>query len=232
MEKDASAIYSKANTSKGIVTGMIIGGILGILLGFVQRTGILFIPIITNIFYSIALNEIITGALLGIIIGGLIGALVPSRLSYSTDNINEVHESEPNIQKQSIDIGDKDVTFDIKEEHLDIAKKLLKTGEVNVYREVFSEEKTFTIPVEREELVIEKKDFTSDSNAPLETILIPLSQEKVEVSKYKVTLEEVSVYKEQIKDIKHIEETLKKEEPKVDVSGSPRILDKANLKHS
>ncbi|MCB2353802.1 YsnF/AvaK domain-containing protein [Clostridium estertheticum] len=125
-------------------------------------------------------------------------------------------------------------TFQIKKEQLDIAKEWLQTGEVNIYRETFTEEKTFTVPVKREELVIKKKVLASaDSeikNMPTEIIRIPLSEEHVEFTKHKVNLEEVSIYKQQIQDIKHIEETLKREALKVKISDSLKFLD--NSKHS
>ncbi|WAG58976.1 YsnF/AvaK domain-containing protein [Clostridium estertheticum] len=127
-------------------------------------------------------------------------------------------------------------TFQIKKEQLDIAKKWLQTGEVNIYREAFTEEKTFTVPVKREELVIKKKVLSSaDSeikNMPTEIIRIPLSEEHVEFTKHKVNLEEVSIYKQQIQDIKHIEETLKREALKVKISDSLKFLDNSNSKHS
>ncbi|MCB2358035.1 YsnF/AvaK domain-containing protein [Clostridium estertheticum] len=125
-------------------------------------------------------------------------------------------------------------TFQIKKEQLDIAKEWLQTGEVNIYRETFTEEKTFTVPVKREELVIKKKVLVSDDseikNMPTEIIRIPLSEEHVEFTKQKVNLEEVSIYKQQIQDIKHIEETLKREALKVKISDSLKFLD--NSKHS
>ncbi|MBX4270411.1 YsnF/AvaK domain-containing protein [Clostridium estertheticum] len=127
-------------------------------------------------------------------------------------------------------------TFQIKKEELDIAKKWLQTGEVNIYRETFTEEKTFTVPVKREELVIKKKVLaSSDSeikNMPTEIIRIPLSEEHVEFTKHKVNLEEVSIYKQQIQDIKHIEETLKREALKVKISDSLKFLDNSNSKYS
>ena len=48
-------------------------------------------------------------------------------------------------------------TLQIKKEQLDIAKEWLQTGEVNIYRETITEEKSFTVPIKREELVIKKK---------------------------------------------------------------------------
>lgn len=121
-------------------------------------------------------------------------------------------------------------TFQIKEEQLDIAKKWIQTGDVKIHKETFSEEKNFTIPIQREELVIEKKsiaqDASKDKDSETQIIRIPLSEEQVDFSKHKVILEDISIYKQQINDIEHIEETLKKEKPKVKVSGSPSVINK------
>jgi uncharacterized protein (TIGR02271 family) len=108
-----------------------------------------------------------------------------------------------------------DVTLQLKEEQLQIAKKWIETGKVKIYKETFIEDTIFTVPVKREELVIENTSFVSHNggqeNMPLEIIRIPLNEEQVKFSKKLVTLEDVSIYKEQIDDIKHIEATLKKE---------------------
>ncbi|OAA91103.1 YsnF/AvaK domain-containing protein [Clostridium ljungdahlii] len=119
-------------------------------------------------------------------------------------------------------------TLQIKKEQLDIAKKLIQTGNVKIHKETFTEEKNFTVPVVHEELIIEKETFASADvqrkNSSTEFIRIPLSEEQVEFVKHKVILEDVSIYKQQIEEIKHIEETLKKEKAKIKVSGSPSVI--------
>jgi uncharacterized protein (TIGR02271 family) len=86
-----------------------------------------------------------------------------------------------------------------------------------------------------EELVVERKSLSSTaqgiSDAPTEIIRIPLSEEQVEFTKHRIALEDVSIYRQQIEDIKHIEETLKSEEAKVAVSGTPRVIDKSSPDH-
>lgn len=123
----------------------------------------------------------------------------------------------------------KDVTLQIKEEQLVLAKKWMQTGDVKIYKESFTEEKSFTVPLEREELVIEKKIPASSTSAPkdlpTEVIRIRLSEEQVEFSKHRVALEDVSIYKQQIADITHIEETLKREKSNVIIIGSPTVRD-------
>ncbi len=123
-----------------------------------------------------------------------------------------------------------ETTFHIKKEQLDIAKEWMQTGEVNIYRETITEDKSFTIPIKREELVIKKRVINSiipgHKEMPTEVIRILLNEEHVEFNKHKVNLEDVSVYKQQIEDIKHIEETLKREEPLVKISESLKYEEK------
>ncbi len=121
----------------------------------------------------------------------------------------------------------KDVTLQLKEEQLVLAKKWIHTGEVKIYKELLTEEKTFTVPVEREELVIEKKIVASvnsdQKKMPQEVIRIRIAEEQVDYTKHWVILEDVSIYTEQIADIKHIEETLKREESNVKTSFSSSV---------
>ena len=127
-------------------------------------------------------------------------------------------------------IDSNDVTLKIKEEQLDIAKKWIETGKVKVYKNTFMEEKHFTVSVMREELVIENNSFTADvtnqQTDPLEVIRIPLSEEHVEFKKSRVDLEEISIYKQKIQDIKHVEEVLRREEVKVKGFGDIAVIGK------
>jgi uncharacterized protein (TIGR02271 family) len=121
------------------------------------------------------------------------------------------------------------IKFNIKKEQLDIAKEWMQTGEVNISRETITEEKSFTVPIKREELVIKKRDLTNVSPQPKDNstavIRILLNEEQVEFNKHMVELEDVSIYKQQIQDIKHIEETLKGEETMVNKIGNADIVD-------
>ncbi|SHJ01555.1 YsnF/AvaK domain-containing protein [Desulfosporosinus lacus] len=124
-----------------------------------------------------------------------------------------------------------DVTLQLKEEQLVLAKKWIQTGEVKIYRESFTEEKNFTLTVEYEELVIEKKlpfSATPEQNEPPDVIRIRLSEEQVEFTKRMVSLEDVSIYKQQIEEIQHIEETLRREESAIKILGSPILRDDQN----
>lgn len=110
-------------------------------------------------------------------------------------------------------------TLQIKEERLDIIKKWIQTGDVEIYKESYFQKKSFTVPVKREELVIEKIAPTP------EVTRILLGEEQVEITKHWVNLEDVSIYRQQLADIKHIEMTLKHEVPNVKFVSSPKIGD-------
>jgi uncharacterized protein (TIGR02271 family) len=114
------------------------------------------------------------------------------------------------------------VTLQVRKEQLDIAKKWIQTGEVKIYKETSVHDKTFTIPITREELVIEQKSLNKDITT--DAIRILLNEDEIEFTKQNIALEDVSIYSHQIEDVKHIEATLKREEAKVDISGSPTVI--------
>ncbi|ADL53947.1 YsnF/AvaK domain-containing protein [Clostridium cellulovorans] len=142
--------------------------------------------------------------------------LISTNKQMDTSNIN-TSEDKSNI------------TLKLKEEQLDVVKEWITIGEVNIYRHTFSEEKNFTIPINREELIIEKKNLGSpnpkNNYTQEEIIRIPLSEEQIEFSKHKVNLEDISLYIDTLQNTQHIEETLKKEQLKIKVLGSPKISD-------
>ncbi|HYF81702.1 MAG TPA: YsnF/AvaK domain-containing protein [Clostridia bacterium] len=117
----------------------------------------------------------------------------------------------------------------LREEQLEISKELIQTGNVDVHREVINEEKTIIVPITREELVIEKKtanvEASSDKNSHTEVIRIPISEERIEVVKHLVKLEDVSVYRRQFQETQHIEEILKKEKLHVETLGDVKVHD-------
>ncbi|MBC2724726.1 YsnF/AvaK domain-containing protein [Desulfosporosinus sp.] len=135
--------------------------------------------------------------------------------SFETSSSNQTNDSIENVSLQ------------IKEEQLDLVKKWIRTGAVTIYKESYTQEKTFTVPVKCEELVIEKKTISSanhghiDVEVPIEVTRILLGEEQVEFKKHWVDLEDFSVYQRHINDIKHFEVTLRHEVPKLKFTESP-----------
>ncbi|MFN7253296.1 MAG: YsnF/AvaK domain-containing protein [Anaerobacillus sp.] len=158
---------------------------------------------------------IIIGALVGGIIGWLfnfsiilaiIMGLIIGILSYTlTANRGIlVAATSPKAQK-----------IMLQKELLGISKKRVKTGEVKIHKEVVQDKKTITVPIKREEMVIEA--------GMDQEIRIPLKEEKVEVSKHPVRLAEVSITKRQIEEMEQVKAILKEEQAHYEVKGNVDI---------
>lgn len=134
------------------------------------------------------------------------------------------------MSKQSIDSDNQVQKLQLHEEQLDISKTWIQTGEITVRREVVTEIKRIEVPVVREELVIEKKILDAkslDQQAEhTETIRIPISEERIEITKHPTALEDISIYKNTFEEIVQIDETLKKEILDVNTTGSPIVIER------
>ena len=221
-------VQKTTGVGKATVTGAIIGGMAGAVAGIFDEIGLLVIPKLLP-----AYSPIIAGAALGIIIGGGIGAVV----GYASPKEVENHELTGTISGASFapetnqDLNNGEFNLKIREEQLDIAKKEVQTGEITVHKEIHKEDKNLVIPVIREELIIEKKlvdDTSSERGKLVETIRIPVSEERIEVTKQPVILNNVSINKHKIHEIKRVDEILKKEKVHLEVIGKAKIKDTDN----
>lgn len=102
-------------------------------------------------------------------------------------------------------------TLQLREEQMDISKHWIQTDNVKMHRETIDDEQTIVVPVTREELVIEK------SGHP-QIIRIPLTEERVEVVKHQVVLNDVDVYTRHFTDQTRVDAILKKEQLQVHVA--------------
>ncbi|MBT2570009.1 YsnF/AvaK domain-containing protein [Planococcus sp. ISL-110] len=116
----------------------------------------------------------------------------------------------------------------LHEERLNVDKESVQTGEVNVGKHVVEEQQTIEVPVEREEVYVERRPVNEEANSGTdgltdkgvyddgETIHIPVSEERVEVSKKDVVSEEIVVGKRKVQDTKVVNETVRREEADID----------------
>lgn len=119
----------------------------------------------------------------------------------------------------------------LHEERLNVDKKRVQTGEVNVGKHVVEEERTIEVPVEREEVFIERRPVNEDASLSTdrdstfnsrdaytesETIRVPLTEEQVEVTKKDVVSEEIVVGKRKVQDMEHVNKTVRKEVADID----------------
>jgi len=122
-------------------------------------------------------------------------------------------------------------TIQVKEERLRAEKRPVEAGEVTVRKEVRTENKQIDVPIEREEVVIERTPVhgraattgVGDDLRPGEEVRIPVREERVAVSKEAVVTEEVKVGKRVVKDTERVAGQVRKEEVKVERKGDVDI---------
>lgn len=203
------------NKNSQYLMDAIIGGIIGFIIAILYKFSILTIPGFITIFTITSIDPMITGTILGIVVGVIIGMLMVHGKTYKDD----IEIDSEKITYNS----DSDMKMELREEQMKISKNKIQTGQVSIHKEVLTEEENITVPVKREELVIEKTVFnpqTHDkSDDHTETIRIPISKERIHIHKEPVTLEDISVKNHQYKEIEHITETLKKEIPYINTNG-------------
>lgn len=115
----------------------------------------------------------------------------------------------------------------LHEEQLRVDKERVKTGEVNVRKNVVTENKTIEVPVTHEEIVIERRPVnehvTGDRDAIKaqgETIRIPITEERVHVTKDQVVTEEVVIGKKEVQGKQVVSDEVRREE--LDVKDTTR----------
>jgi uncharacterized protein (TIGR02271 family) len=114
------------------------------------------------------------------------------------------------------------------EERLRIHKRPEERGEVKLRKDVVTEQKSVEVPVSHEELVIERHPTSGEQPARggfegQKEIRVPLREEKVQVEKQPVVKEEVSVGKRQVQDVKHVADTVRKEQMRVEREGEADV---------
>jgi uncharacterized protein (TIGR02271 family) len=110
----------------------------------------------------------------------------------------------------------------LHEERLNVDKERVQTGEVNVSKHVVEDQQSIEVPVERQEVYVERRkvdhnasgtDAFVDEN---DSIHVPLSEEKVVVSKEDVVSEEIVVGKRKVRDTETVSETVRRKEADID----------------
>jgi uncharacterized protein (TIGR02271 family) len=111
----------------------------------------------------------------------------------------------------------------LREEQLQTYKQPVEKGEVGLRKEVTSEQQSVDVPVTHEEVYIERRPGSGQpSDAPIgegETARVPVREEQVGVNKQQVVREEVELGKRQVQDTKHVSDTVRKEQARVEREG-------------
>jgi uncharacterized protein (TIGR02271 family) len=114
----------------------------------------------------------------------------------------------------------------LREEQLKTSKESVKQGDVRVRKEVRTEHQTINVPVEREEVVIERRPAhgrAATGSIASEEIRIPVREEKVHVTKEAVVKEEVSVGKRKVRDTEEVSGDVRHEELVVESDGKAKV---------
>lgn len=119
-------------------------------------------------------------------------------------------------------------------EVLKVHKDRIRSGEVRLRKEVVTENKRVDVPVEREELVIER---TPGGDRPAgearigeqKEIRVPLTEERVRVEKQPVVNEEVRVGKREVTGVEHVDDKVRHEEVRVENEGDVNVKDAERL---
>ena len=116
----------------------------------------------------------------------------------------------------------------LKEERLRAEKHPVATGEVSIHKDVRTETKSVEVPVQREEVIVERtpahgraaRGAVAGDICEGEEIRVPVYEEQVEVTKEPVVAEEVRVGKRVVQDTEHVSGEVRKEELEVNRTGN------------
>ena len=133
--------------------------------------------------------------------------------------------AEPVAKTDVYDQHDKaDDVIQLREEELHVSKDNVKAGEVAVGKHVVSEQKSVTVPVEHEEVVVTRHKVDrpadpSDIGADSETVKVPVMAEQVSTSVSARVVEEVEVDKRKVQEDTTVTDTVRKEKLDLDTDG-------------
>lgn len=147
---------------------------------------------------------------------------------------NDLNRTDRDLNRTDTDLnrtGTDEEKIRLHEERLNVDKERVQTGEVNVGKHVVEENQSIEVPVEREEVYVERRPvneettgdtfdkdsgLTGDAYQEGENIHIPVTEERVEVSKKDVVAEEIVVGKRKVQDTETVNETVRREEADID----------------
>jgi uncharacterized protein (TIGR02271 family) len=122
----------------------------------------------------------------------------------------------------------------LQEEHLKARKQPVETGAVRVRKEVHTEHQQINVPVEREEVVIERRAAAGRAGAgevKAEEIRIPVKEERIHVTKETVAKEDVTVGKRKVHDTQTVAGDVRKEELVVESEGGAKVRQTGSRAH-
>lgn len=153
----------------------------------------------------------------------------PEQAKHKYDRDTYSYEREKDLYELNEKSGE---TFKLYQERLIANKKRQKTGEVSIGKKVETETATVAVPVEKERVVIERRDVDDAENITSdyanfsdddETVRVDVYEETADIEKQVFVREEANIHKEVERDTINAEETLRKEELEIDTDDNEVI---------
>ncbi|MCM3611061.1 YsnF/AvaK domain-containing protein [Planococcus sp. MERTA32b] len=156
--------------------------------------------------------------------------------SEGTSNHNEDFSEAPKMsrterRKRQSGSGNSEESLLLHEEQLEIHKERVQTGEINVNKRIVEEQQHLDVPVERDDVMVERRPIADNGSQGEEIrrepyqvgdeLHIPVVEERLVVTKKEVVTEEIVVTKRKINETEHISETVRREEVDIDDRGLP-----------
>jgi len=120
--------------------------------------------------------------------------------------------------------------IELREEQLQARKTPVQAGEVQVHKEVVTENRTIDVPVKREEVFVERHPVDrpatdADFKAGDQTISVPVTEEHVTLEKRPVVREELEIGKREVADTERVSGQVRREEAHIERTGDVSVND-------
>lgn len=124
--------------------------------------------------------------------------------------------------------NDEERRLKLREERLNVGKQTVQSGEVGLHKEVIEEQKNIDVPVNHEEVWVERRSYgeerpTDASIGQNETFRVPVREEQVLTDKQTVETGEVALGKRTVQEQQRVSDTVRREEARVDTDGNPNV---------
>jgi len=129
-------------------------------------------------------------------------------------------------------VGQDQGTMQLREEELVPRKERVETGQVQIGKEIVTEQRTLDVPVTREEVTIERHPVDRrPTERPIDehgqTIEVPVREEQVQLEKKAVVYEEVGVEKREVQETQVVSGTVRREEARIEREGEVKAAGSA-----
>jgi uncharacterized protein (TIGR02271 family) len=118
-------------------------------------------------------------------------------------------------------------TLELRGEVLEARTEPIQTGELEIRKEVITEERTLEVPVRREEVVIERRPVertpATETMGEGGVLRIPVWEEQVQVEKRPVVIEELHVSKQVVEETKQVTGTVQREAARLERAGDVAV---------